>query len=156
MYNQGSTKSPMFEVWFVLKTLPKYQFSHYQFSHSTSLFDRNNKKPVDWSLYAMFLAIIAIFEFIYCILHFLYHPNTQLSQVSSMVCFQYIYGYQNLLKESNMGIQCKKGRKILLRKSFLPNFMDLAQPRVDICFMMAYVGIIDINFFVLYKNYTEI
>ena len=34
--------------------------------------------------------------------------------------------------------------------------MDLAQPRVDICFTMAYVGIIDINFFVLYKNYTEI
>ena len=131
-------------------------FKHNQFSYYASLFNRNNKKPFYWSLYVMFLAIIAIFEFIYCILHILYHPNTQSSQVSSTVCFQYIYGYQNLLRERNMGIQCKKGTKILLRRSFLPNCMDLAQPRVDVCFMMAFVGIININFFVLYKNYTDI
>ena len=43
-------------------------------------------------------------------------------------------------------------RKLLLHSSFLPNFMDFAQPRVDFCFMTAYVGIIDINFFVSYRN----
>ena len=43
-------------------------------------------------------------------------------------------------------------KKLLLRSSFLPSFMDFAQPRVDFCFIIACVGIIDINVFVLYRN----